>query len=57
MYVTGQALKGEVRNRQVGCKGKRQLQQRGINDIEWYLDERGSRKILPNLEISDLKCL
>ena len=39
------------------CKGKRQLQQRGIDDIEWYLEKRGSRKILPNLEISDLKCL
>ena len=39
------------------CKGKRQLKQRDIDDIEWYLEKRGSRKILPNLEISDLKCL
>ena len=31
MSVTGQALRGKVRNRQVECKGKRQLQQRGIN--------------------------
>ena len=57
MFVTGQALRGKVRNRQVECKGKRQFQQRGIDDIEWYLEKRGSRKILPNFEISDLKCL
>ena len=57
MSVTGPELRGKVRNRQVECKGKRLLQQRGIDDIEWYLEKSGSRKILPNLEISDLRCL
>ena len=60
MFITGQALRGKVRNRQVECKEsarKATILAKGIDNIEWYLEKRGSRKILPNLEISDLKCL
>ena len=61
MFVTGQALRGKVRNRQVECKESAResdnFSKGGIDNIEWYLEKRGSRKILPNLEISDLKCL